>query len=1035
MTIEQQRYFYIGSSSIVGEYPTTQELKKQLEKGTEEEKIKAMKNLLVLMTNGDPCPEMLMYVIRFVMPTPKNKTIKTLLLLYFELCERVGADGKLKQEMILVCNALRNDLQHPNEYVRGAALRLVSKLKEQELLEPLIPSVRVCLEHRHAYVRKNAISTACTIYQDFPGLMPDVPDKLEELLGRESDVHCLRMTLLALARISRSLLVGYLYSQQLKLEVLEDTLQMAILETIQYDVSQYESSISAEERSLYLHIVATLSLVPHVSSSVKYLCASLFSTLSDLPATLKQALRTYIGLLTKESNNNVRLVVLDRIEELYRQHSTDYYGNTHGSASPLESSLVDLLGICSPSGSSSLAIIQKVLDILITFSTPSIVPAIVEQLRKGLEQSMDDVSEHIEEYRKVIISSITKLLVEPPSATKHNYSNELVSTVLGTISQFLTDKHVVYLQDCVHTFRSIAHAYRGSSIGDSASEILLEKLFSMKSARTFRACLWIIGEFSNSTDSVFNRVSEFLAIVSTDSETEAGVDPGIELNRDGSGAPHLSKQRILPDGTYASESAYISASSTTVSGAQNRKQLKHIFYENGNSYTLAAISMMLTKLVFRVFYQANLKQISKSNDIADQQSLIITSRPPHICAAQAMLYIVKMLKSLKASSFQERLCMDSLERASTCFHWLSSMDLLLQSCYNPPNGSFKLPLFISSGQAFEYAWKRKLDTLDERGVSGSNSSHLSSSKKAHATMPDTPISLEVFKISPSASISTYSSRKSLAASNLLKSLSDDIDVLGLIEASRKSSSTKTSRLDSVFQLSGPSDPIYAEAYIDMDGLDILLDIILVNQGQDTLRNLVLEFGSSSGYRAVFKPTQPTIGPFGFANIKAVVHVKSADQGLLQGCISYDAQAISLPSYQTLTAISLDICHFLKPSICTDSHFTESWRILEWENKIHIKSRSDSFITAITDLCSWTNFRCICPSEADLKQADNCDVFSANLFAKSKFGDDVLANISLERTLLTDLEPSQRQLVGHIRIRSKSNGLAFILGTKISKKMS
>lgn len=42
-----------------------------------------------------------------------------------------------------MCNALRNDLNHPNEYVRGCTLRFLCKLREPELLEPLIPTVKV----------------------------------------------------------------------------------------------------------------------------------------------------------------------------------------------------------------------------------------------------------------------------------------------------------------------------------------------------------------------------------------------------------------------------------------------------------------------------------------------------------------------------------------------------------------------------------------------------------------------------------------------------------------------------------------------------------------------------------------------------------------------------------------------------------------------------------------------------------------------------------------------------------------------------
>lgn len=57
------------------------------------------------------------------------------------------------------------DLQHPNEFIRGSTLRFLCKLKESELLEPLMPAIRACLEHRHSYVRRNAVLAIYTIYR------------------------------------------------------------------------------------------------------------------------------------------------------------------------------------------------------------------------------------------------------------------------------------------------------------------------------------------------------------------------------------------------------------------------------------------------------------------------------------------------------------------------------------------------------------------------------------------------------------------------------------------------------------------------------------------------------------------------------------------------------------------------------------------------------------------------------------------------------------------------------------------------------
>lgn len=81
--------------------PSLQDLKLQLEKGTDETKLETMKKIITIMLNGDPMPQLLMHIIRFVMPS-KSKPLKKLLYFYYEICPKHDANGKLKQEMILV---------------------------------------------------------------------------------------------------------------------------------------------------------------------------------------------------------------------------------------------------------------------------------------------------------------------------------------------------------------------------------------------------------------------------------------------------------------------------------------------------------------------------------------------------------------------------------------------------------------------------------------------------------------------------------------------------------------------------------------------------------------------------------------------------------------------------------------------------------------------------------------------------------------------------------------------------------------------
>lgn len=71
---------------------------------------------------------------------------------------------------------------------------------------------------------------------------------------------------------------------------------------------------------------------------------------------------------------------------------------------------------------------------------------------------------------------------------------------------------------------------------------------------------------------------------------------------------------------------------------------------------------------------------------------------------------------------------------------------------------------------------------------------------------------------------------------------------------------------------------------------------------------------------------------------------------------------------------------------------------------------------------FTNMSCLTPEAA---LSGDCDFLSANLYARSVFGEDALANLSIEK-----LEGSGT-IQGHVRIRSKTQGIALSLGDKIT----
>ena len=70
-----------------------------------------------------------------------DHSIKKLLFLYWEIVEKTNVDGSVKDEITLAVNALRKDLDSPNEFVRGRTLRLVAKISVQQIIEDLVDAV------------------------------------------------------------------------------------------------------------------------------------------------------------------------------------------------------------------------------------------------------------------------------------------------------------------------------------------------------------------------------------------------------------------------------------------------------------------------------------------------------------------------------------------------------------------------------------------------------------------------------------------------------------------------------------------------------------------------------------------------------------------------------------------------------------------------------------------------------------------------------------------------------------------------------
>jgi coatomer subunit beta len=163
-------------------------------------------------------------------------------------------------------------------------------------------------------------------------------------------------------------------------------------------------------------------------------------------------------------------------------------------------------------------------------------------------------------------------------------------------------------------------------------------------------------------------------------------------------------------------------------------------------------------------------------------------------------------------------------------------------------------------------------------------------------------------------------------------------------------------------------------------------------------------------------------------VRASIKVSSTDNGSIFGSILYDQPGTTGPAggekerrAVVLSDIHIDIMEYIKPSRCSDVQFRAMWAEFEWENKVPINTEFADLSAFLAHISRVTNMQCLTD---DAASDPECPFLSANLYARSTFGEDALANVSVERV-------GESRVVGYVRIRSKTQGIALSLGDRIT----
>ncbi|XWS72821.1 hypothetical protein CRYUN_Cryun02cG0073300 [Craigia yunnanensis] len=923
------------------------EIKEALEGNDVPAKIDAMKKAIMLLLNGETLPQLFITIVRYVLPS-EDHTVQKLLLLYLEIIEKTDAKGRVLPEMILICQNLRNNLQHPNEYIRGVTLRFLCRLNETEIIEPLIPSVLQNLEHRHPFIRRNAILAVMSIYKLQQGeqLLVDAPDMIEKVLSTEQDPSAKRNAFLMLFTCAQDRAINYLLTHVDRVSEWGELLQMVVLELI-----RKVCRTNRGEKGKYIKIIISLLNAP--STAVIYECASTLVSLSSAPTAIRAAANTYCQLLLSQSDNNVKLIVLDQLNELKSSH---------------RDLMVDLImDVLRALSSPNLDIRRKTLDIVLELITPRNINEVVLMLKKEVMKTQSGELEKNGEYRQMLIQAIHSCAIKFP---------EVASTVVHLLMDFLGDSNVASAIDVVIFVREIIET--NPKLRVSIITRLLDTFYQIRAARVCSCALWIIGEYCLSLSEVESGIAtikQCLGELPFYSVSEEGEATDASKKTLQANAITVSSRRpaILADGTYATQSAASETAfspPTIVQGSLASGNLRSLLL-TGDFFLGAVVACTLTKLVLR------LEEVQPSKVEVNKAT------------TQALLIMVSMLQLGQSPVLPHPIDNDSYDRIVLCMR-----------------------LSCNTGDEIRKIWLQScrqsfVKMLSEKQLR--ETEELKAKAQVSHAQPDDLIDFYHLK-----------SRKGMSQLELEDEVQDD---LKRATGQFVKDADEANKLNRILQLTGFSDPVYAEAYVTVHHYDIVLDVTVINRTKETLQNLCLELATMGDLKLVERPQNYTLAPESSKQIKANIKVSSTETGVIFGNIVYETSNVLERTVVVLNDIHIDIMDYISPAVCTDTAFRTMWAEFEWENKVAINTVIQDEKEFLDHIIKSTNMKCLtAPSALD----GECGFLAANLYAKSVFGEDALVNVSVEKQ-------TDGKLSGYIRIRSKTQGIALSLGDKITLK--
>eukprot|EP00013_Stygamoeba_regulata_P010912 CAMPEP_0177681762 /NCGR_PEP_ID=MMETSP0447-20121125/30897_1 /TAXON_ID=0 /ORGANISM="Stygamoeba regulata, Strain BSH-02190019" /LENGTH=892 /DNA_ID=CAMNT_0019191217 /DNA_START=41 /DNA_END=2719 /DNA_ORIENTATION=- len=255
--------------------------------------------------------------------------------------KRIGYLGLMllldeSQEILtLATHSIKQDLNHPNQYVVGLALCALGNIASPEISRDVTPDVIKLFESSNPHIRKKAALCAVRIMRKAPEIMSQFVDKIKTLIvdrhhgvlltattlmveiletGKRKPRKYLRPLVPVLVRILKSLALSGYTPEYDVFGITDPFLQVKVLRALRY-LGRNDKASSDQMNDVLAQVATNTEDARNVGNAIKYECVQTILSIRSEPE-LRELAINILGTFLGKRDNNLRYVALHTLHKV-----------------------------------------------------------------------------------------------------------------------------------------------------------------------------------------------------------------------------------------------------------------------------------------------------------------------------------------------------------------------------------------------------------------------------------------------------------------------------------------------------------------------------------------------------------------------------------------------------------------------------------------------------------------------------------------------------------------------------------------------